>query len=1367
MATPGAAATHSLGAYPWQGHRYQPVESDLDERPRSVSPLSHATTVSHAASAVPGIENTSTPTSSTTAIPPDARGHADDGNRDNGAQWTPPYLGRFVIVGFVLVFALVLIVIEVLLAHSNNHDGLATGYAGQQYLWTYGPTAVLTLVAAIWSRVEYQAKLVAPWVRLSQQRPARADRAVLLDYLSDFLPWSVFKAAGNGDYLVSAASLVTVLVKILIIISTGLITLSWTPVRMESYQLTLQDRFVDDAGRLGSDALPFFMMTGAAESNLSFPDGIYQSYAYQSLQSDLPEGAETRVIADAFETSLDCQPAALNLTWAKPLVPQLSTGMNFTVTSAGCHVQSLRLSSPVGCGGADMCTRIFGRFARIECDGEAGTNRPGAGEKMLLVMGNLTWTADYSRNETDYTGTKIVHPYLWKLNRSVQMVCTPGYRLLRVEVARNGTKAFSVVPLPNDSGQTKVLSSVSPWDIMRAHDRSHASSGEAFGGTMNSYTSLSANVSGTMVDTDPYVRLALMTQGATTAPVAALFDPERSQSLFTKYYQQITAIIAKQALMEPASIPVTGSAVVFGNRLVIRSWSAHFMVGLLATCILLTVLVFFLSPSPIGRKQWHRKGGVLPCSPSTLLGLAAILQNSPALLRRLLSAGAADEKALRGLLGDAKFRSGDSGGHYTIHVEDEGQATIPRGLQIKSLRAHPGIVHPATRVGLAAILLGLVIALELLLRKSMSEDGLGDVGDDTYLHYTWTTVPAVVLGTLAIIFSAMDFRMRALAPYMAMKRGVVGADTFRGLEFLDSSIPRAMYREGKLRNFGALAGTLALVISSLLTIFSASLFQPAFVEVTGPVSLTINESFSATPDLFDVKGAAAPFLTAGLILESNMSFPRFTYGDLAFPTFMLASEPSMDDSRTIPIHAVVPAVRSKLLCRSYDQSQMQLNWTTNATAPAAPKYPNTLGLWIAGEEECIPEKYKNSTTEFYKYNAFLKVNYPNSTHFALSTHTSSDSEVHGCSGQLYVWGKINNETSPATIEHIAAMGCNATYEALDVDVTFLDSSLAFDPSHPPVPRESTARLTTTNTLANFSQPRMYSLLPQLNTMPDPLDKFFAALTTSRWAVPRSALGDPSSEAHKSVTDSIRFHDAIIQAQLLAYARVPANGTNATIADPKPGESDDKLRFEGTAINTQARRRVKQDAVSTRILEALLGTLFVLLFAGWVFAGGSTDVLASSPTTIASRAAVIAGGNLLDVLPRGAAGCEEREIAGALGGEGARVWIGWDRRDDGGSGNVGEWEGGYKSEGGERRSIMPQNHSIGSTPRDPGQARAKITWCWQPHGRDKSFMWVRDALPVSVAGIRTITYGYDSKFGQEQLLPIYQRHGLNPRSSAQG
>lgn len=34
--------------------------------------------------------------------------------------------------------------------------------------------------------------------------------------------------------------------------------------------------------------------------------------------------------------------------------------------------------------------------------------------------------------------------------------------------------------------------------------------------------------------------------------------------------------------------------------------------------------------------------------------------------------------------------------------------------------------------------------------------------------------------------------------------------------------------------------------------------------------------------------------------------------------------------------------------------------------------------------------------------------------------------------------------------------------------------------------------------------------------------------------------------------------------------------------------------------------------------------------------------------------------------------------------------------------------------------------------------------WQPRGQDKTFMWIRDAIPTALPGVRTAIYGYNSK-----------------------
>lgn len=88
----------------------------------------------------------------------------------------------------MLIFILFTVAIEVLLFISNKNYGIATALSSQHYLWTYGPTAMLTLVAAGWNKVCYQCKVLAPWVRLSKHGQGAFSQTVLLDYVSAFEP---------------------------------------------------------------------------------------------------------------------------------------------------------------------------------------------------------------------------------------------------------------------------------------------------------------------------------------------------------------------------------------------------------------------------------------------------------------------------------------------------------------------------------------------------------------------------------------------------------------------------------------------------------------------------------------------------------------------------------------------------------------------------------------------------------------------------------------------------------------------------------------------------------------------------------------------------------------------------------------------------------------------------------------------------------------------------------------------------------------------------------------------------------------------------------------------------------------------------
>ncbi|KAL7937859.1 hypothetical protein V8C35DRAFT_290115 [Trichoderma chlorosporum] len=72
------------------------------------------------------------------------------------------------------------------------------------------------------------------------------------------------------------------------------------------------------------------------------------------------------------------------------------------------------------------------------------------------------------------------------------------------------------------------------------------------------------------------------------------------------------------------------------------------------------------------------------------------------------------------------------------------------------------------------------------------------------------------------------------------------------------------------------------------------------------------------------------------------------------------------------------------------------------------------------------------------------------------------------------------------------------------------------------------------------------------------------------------------------------------------------------------------------------------------------------------------------------------------------------------------------------------------------SLILDSHFLGFTPLNDVSGPQHLCDCiaisglsshpfgsWQPHGSDKSFMWIRDSLPKDLPGVRNIIYGYDT------------------------
>ncbi|KAF3020915.1 hypothetical protein E8E14_001823 [Neopestalotiopsis sp. 37M] len=1135
------------------------------------------------------------PSTSFSVRPTTTSGNSHLVSLDSG--WRPSYLRRRVLSIFCFTFAVVLLALELLLGISQTNNGIATGRHSEHYAWTYGPTAFLTILAAAFSRVEYQNKLIAPWARLAKGSP-QADKTLLLDYVSPVQLWTVYTSCANRDFAVAASTIVSLLIKILIVLSTGLITLSATRINVNSIPVDVQSKFIDDnAQLLSANSLPYYMMEYSISGNLTYPAGLSKDFAFQSVQPKTSDAAgEIQVTVEALTSSL---------LWKR--VWGISR-FNITATSRDCELNTeFEGPSPVGAEDVARPT-LLGRLIQGQC---AGTSKDD-GKRVLVLFAHL--------NNTDLTS-------------STQLSCQPTYKIVNVNLVQNASDVHSVSPSPSNWSRT--LSHVSPWNIMQAHF-------DAYENTIvtGDYSS-TIDIGQSQVDVDTYTRSLYGSQLDPNADISLLDDENLLEKIATDYYRQFGAIIARTSLMGATSDEALGTGIINENRLFVQDWAVHWMTGLVAASLLLTLLAMAMTPSR----------SVVPRNPTTFPEMAVLISQSFDLLDTLQDHGDAHKKSLHRALQGLSFQTEATkvtGSGHTSRFEIQETITSttsdkPNFQQSTSTHPHPWGLHHASRFALCLTLLAIVITLELVLRKSDRENGLGNVGDWVYVHYSWTLLPGLLFGTLSLIFSSIDCTVRAVVPY-TMLRDMVETPAFKILDLLDMSVPNAIYREAKLRHVGALATTGTLLIASFFTIISASLYQAVSIESTSPATLLVTNSF---PYLDPEPGAFIPdynnfkegVQTASMVLVGNQSYPKFTYESIAFPHYLPSSQVSSNSS-TVLFNSVIPAIRPRLDCRRYDITSFQTaQWNESSV--------NYLGINVT--EELCDSWYSPDHGQI----AILS----NVSFFGIGTPQYG---IGSCSDFVYIWGQLDQSNEPQ-LSHAAALGCNQSYDSIDVNVSFVGTDLAIDTQRPPEVLADSAKNSTVS-LGFWTMSHTYDhLLHMVSSTNNSLDPFFSLLTTSRWAIPVSMLGDPTKS--DVVDAAIRYQSGIVWAQMLNVNRQPANTTNATLGDSPLGvpNGNDARSFAANVTDPNGPVRVVQDATSTRILEALLLMALGLQILSWIYIPRANVLPNRSPTTIANMAALLAGGNVLELLPENAQDLSSSEIEKSLGQR--KFWVGWGTRPD--------------------------------------------------------------------------------------------------------
>jgi hypothetical protein len=147
---------------------------------------------------------------------------------DPSNGWRPSWLRKRIMGIFVGVFVALGACAEIVMAVV---DGQVANMSVEG-VWIFGPVIVISIVAALWWMVEFQALNYTPWIVLdidqgkgfhgAGTKKRRASRTIMLDYVSMSYPQALFKAIRNQHYLVAASVATSLLLRAEIFLSTAI-----------------------------------------------------------------------------------------------------------------------------------------------------------------------------------------------------------------------------------------------------------------------------------------------------------------------------------------------------------------------------------------------------------------------------------------------------------------------------------------------------------------------------------------------------------------------------------------------------------------------------------------------------------------------------------------------------------------------------------------------------------------------------------------------------------------------------------------------------------------------------------------------------------------------------------------------------------------------------------------------------------------------------------------------------------------------------------------------------------------------------------------------------------------------------------------
>jgi len=1156
------------------------------------------------------------------------------------------YLHRISLIGMALLFICFFVLIEVLNNFSSRDQGFVDTQESSHYLWRFGPTLVLSLVAALWGQVEYQVESAMPWVELRRQ-PLPAEKNLLLNYRSPWSITSLFRSLKAGHFAVGVAIFGGFVLKALIVVSTGLFAAEGRSVT-QSAEFQVVDRFNFSLHRnslvenVVANIDPGVAFWAINTGNVPPPAGVNPEFATVSFSTraaaDLPPDATLTANTTTLGVEMDCK----TFSWNYETRGKRSA--NFSVIDQDLF----SLADIVPPADVDVLSPFFVQIGSQRLDSThslTGNDSSRWLNQTVFVdtfydptfFSPLFGEPDETSRDID-TGrifSSVVVDLPNKRSQVTAVLCHPIYSLTkrRVTTKVGDEKGGSILDVSSEV-LDKLELGIAPSIITSD--------------TVLSTRSITNNFFprsdlGRLVDNEwiPIMNMTMPQPGWT-----AFENKDVLSATLRKSFRDLVFLNAKLIRAAPANADqrLPGVIVRPVTRLVITTAVLRAMEALFIIMALSAATIAFYN---FGSSMDHS---------GTLFDTAEVLSRSDALAPLLTnSARGCDSEKMRGYL----FSS--SRDPTVIHVQHDlrhDTTVFPTKKEEASGISKPLPFYLPTamtkvyRISTVVITLVFFIVIETLFEVSKKNGGLADVPAEGYTQYVWTFLPTFAMASLGLAYVAMDKGTRMLHPYLQMTRH--GGSDMDALKFdPQSSVALvALLRTLRRRAPGLSLIIVTSILGGILAICSTGLYTTVSAQPPRSVSVDTATWFDIRRAslLWDGYYAARSPLKDGLFGQAielmNLPYPAGTYKEFAFamPDLARVQDAVSGNNLTGRFTARVPAARYQSNC----ELQEFIKLDKGSIRRDQIEYTITPPIGCSKDDK-LPDRFSIANNMLDLSQQMMSTPKPGPFGFLAQTvwgrgnlrlpHTvCADNTQH----LFFVWGTVaaNNETHNVTVIH-----CKPSLEAVNVEATFLLPSLQVDDSPSTPPPRVVDNANSTRKWTAFNETSIPLPLPGLLVSPadSNFDSYFSYLTRG---VHFADLKPPIAELIASARDTgkdtesdaglgemIRRINAL--SQELAAQSLHLN-LRKSVADAVDPDQPAPRPITGAVVLEQpaGRARLVQNEVATRLLEGLLIALVVCAVVSFWLVGWrdrTIRVLPEDPGSVAAVMALFEGSELVGQL----------------------------------------------------------------------------------------------------------------------------------------